>query len=84
MSSYLIYCLACVKEIVGIPRQPAEGEVSVYDFYPMLQKDNALQDFRRVHNAFLGDLCYELKNMKTKRMSEDAQALVKRYGSFFV
>ncbi|GLJ46408.1 hypothetical protein SUGI_0978030 [Cryptomeria japonica] len=64
MSSYLIYCLACVKEIVGIPRQLIEEEVSIYDFYPMLQKDN----------AFLGDLCYELKNMKTKRMSEDAQA----------
>lgn len=56
----------------------------MYDFYPMLQKDNALQDFRRVHNTFLGDLCYELNNMKTKRISEDAQALGRRFGSFFI
>lgn len=72
MPLYLIYYLECVKQIVGIPRQPTEEEVPVYDFYPMLQKDNALQDFRRVHNAFLEDLCYELNNMKTKRISKDA------------
>lgn len=71
MSSYLIYFLACVKEIMVIPRQLVEGDVYVYEFYPMLQRDNALQDFRKVHNAFLRDLCYELKNMKSKRMFED-------------
>lgn len=50
----------------------------------MLQKDKALQDFKRVHNAFLGDLCHELKNMKAKRISEDAQTLIKRFGSFYI
>lgn len=38
----------------------------------MLQKDKALQDFRRVHNAFLGDLWHELKNMKAQIIYEDA------------
>lgn len=43
MSSYLLYCLACVKELTGIAKQPIEEDVPVYEFYPMLQKDNALQ-----------------------------------------
>lgn len=84
MSSYLLYCLVCVKELVGIPKQLTEEDVPVYEFYPILQKDKALQDFRRVHNAFLGDLCHELKNMKAKRISEDTQTLIKRFGSFYI
>lgn len=84
MSSYLMYCLACTKEWQGIPRAPVFEGIRVFEFYPCFQSENALGNYRRVHDVFTRRMFAKLIGNLERRISEEGQQLIRVYESYYI
>ncbi len=76
MASYLTYCIACTCDLTPLPHGTWNEEMRVFQYCPLLQRDNVLEDFRKVHDVLLDNVHMSLKKMKMPRLSTEAQKLV--------
>lgn len=58
MSSYLFYVLVCCKEWVGLPHTNWVNSMSIYEYFPCLQKEKNREEFKRVQDTFLAKLVF--------------------------
>lgn len=84
MVSYLTYCMAFTCDLTPLPHGIWNEEMSIFQYFPLLQRDNVLEDFRKVHDVLLDNIYVSLKKTKMPRLSPEAQRLVLQYGSFFI
>ena len=69
MASYLTYCIACTCDLTPLPHGTWSEEMSVFQYCPLLQRDNVLEDFRKVHDVLLDNIYVSLKKTKMLRLS---------------
>lgn len=84
MSSYLTYCLAYTQKLTSILYEPRNNEITMYEYFPMLWKNRALENYRRTYDVFLGKLCLELAGTPRMRISQEAQSFVQSYDHFYI
>ena len=84
MASYITYCIACVSNITSLPPETWSEEITIYQYYPLLQKDRVLEDFRKVHDVLIESVHLALKKAPMPRLSLQAQKLIQNYGSYFI
>jgi len=84
MASYLTYCIACTCDVTPLPHGIWNEEIIVFQYCPLLQRDNVLEDFRKVHDVLLENVYVSLKKTRMPRLSPEAQKLVLQYGSFYI
>jgi hypothetical protein len=58
MSSYLMYMLVSTQDLHSLSNEPRMGNVPVYQCYPVLHRERAFENFRRVHDIFSGKLYF--------------------------
>ena len=76
MASYLTYCIACTCDLTPLPHGIWNEEMTVFQYCPLLQRDNVLEDFCKVHDVLLGNIYTSLKKTQMLRLSLEAQRLV--------
>ena len=54
----------------------------VFQYCPLLQRDNVLEDFCKVHDVLLDNIYVSLRRTRMLRLSPEAQRLVQQYGIF--
>ena len=84
MASYLTYCIACTCDLTPLPHGVWSEEITVFQYYPLLQKDRVLEDFRKVHDVLMENVYVSLKKVSMPRLSPEAQRLIQQYGSYFI
>lgn len=84
MSSYLIYCITCVSNIIFLPHEPWSEDVTIYQYCPLLQKDKVLEEFRKTHDVLIESVYLNLRKVSMLRISPEAQKLIQMYGSYFI
>ena len=84
MASYLTYYIAYVSDLSPLPHEVWNEEITVYQYFPLLQKDKVLENFREVHDVLIENMHLSLKKAPMSRLSSEAQKLVQQYGSYFI
>ena len=84
MASYFTYCISCVSNITSLPHETWSEEITIYQYYPLLQRDRVLKYFRKVHDVLIESVHLTLKKVPMPRLSLEAQKLIKNYGSYFI
>lgn len=84
MSSYLFYCLVCVRPCPGLHHAKWVDGMKIYDYHPHLQLHKCHEDFKRVHDVFAGRLIYELQGNVNKLLPDESMQLVSTYEIFFI
>ena len=72
MASYLTYCIACTCDLTSLPHGVWNKEMIVFQYCPSLQKDNVLEDFRKVHDVIFESVYMSLKKTQMPRLSPKA------------
>ena len=85
MSSFLIYMLASIQLLPGLPRlQEFPDDVKCYEFYPCLQLQNSYVDYAKINDAFTMRICRELQGCLERRFNEEAMVAISQFGNFFI
>lgn len=85
MNSYLVYIAASLRHFPGLSTKGDRMLVPVWEYYDQLPLRSSRSHFRRVRDAFFGHyLCQFDKNLKNKRVSDEAWEKVKEYGCLFL
>jgi hypothetical protein len=84
MASYLTYYIAYVSNIAPLTHEVWNEEMTIYQYYPLLQRDNVLENFRKVHDVLIESVYVTLKKAPMPRLSSEAQKLIQKYESYFI
>ena len=76
MASYLTYCSVCTCDLTPLPHEIWNEEMFIFQYCPLLQRDNVLEDFSKVHDVLLDNIYASLKKTQMPRLSPKAQRLV--------
>ena len=76
MASYLTYYIAYTCDLTPLPHGVWSGEMTVFQYCPLLQRDRVLEDFRKVHDLLIEKVYTSLKEMPMPRLSSEAQRLI--------
>ena len=68
MASYLTYYISCVINITPLIHEVWSEEMTIYQYYPLLQKDNVLENFRKVHDVLIESVYLTLKKEPMPRL----------------
>ena len=79
MASYLTYYIACVCDLIPLPHEVWSEEIIFFQYFPLLQKDRVLEDFRKVHDVLMENVYVSLKKVLMPRLSPEAQRLIQQY-----
>ena len=53
MASYLTYSIACVSNITPLTHEVWNEKMMIYQYHPLLQRDNVLENFRKLHDVLI-------------------------------
>jgi len=84
MAPYLTYCIACVFDLTPLPHGVKNEEIIVFQYFPLLEKDKALENFRKVHDVLMENMYVSLMKAPMPRLSPKAQRLIQKYKSYFI
>ena len=56
--SYVLSSLNAISSTM--PHEHFDDEITIYDFFSMLQKNHTLNDCRKISDVFMGRLYFEL------------------------
>ena len=76
MASYLSYCITCVSNITSLPHETWSEDITIYQYFPLLQREGVLGIFRKVHDMLIESVCFSLKKAPMPILSLNAQKLV--------
>lgn len=76
MASYLTYCIACTCDLTPLPHGIWNEEMFVFQYCPLLQRNNVLEYFRKVHDVHLDNIYLSLKKKKMPKLLPKAQKLI--------
>lgn len=63
MASYLTYYITCTCNLTSLPHGVWNEEVSIFQYFSLLQKDRVLKEFRKVHDVLLESFYLSLKGI---------------------
>ena len=69
MASYLTYCITCVSNLTSLPHEIWSEDITIYQYFPLLQRDKVLESFRNVHDVLVESVHLSLKKAPVRIFS---------------